>query len=88
MRSPCSVFLARQIGMERKGVTARLISNQVLLNDINRLRQDDKGAANILQARFLNQESSSAGGASKFVWNLPPTQSFLESPKNWPKSKL
>jgi len=57
-----NLFLARQIGMERQGATARLVSNQVLLNGINRLRQADEGAADILQARFLDLETAQAVG--------------------------
>lgn len=56
------LLLARQIGMERQGVTARLVSNQVLLNGINCLRKTDEGAADILQARFLDQETAQAVG--------------------------
>ncbi len=57
-----NLFLTRQIEMERDGVTARFISNQVLLNGIDRLRQGDEVAADILQSRFLNDETAQAVG--------------------------
>src|SRR3954470_13908494 len=57
-----NLFLTRQIEMEREGVTTRFISNQVLLNGIDRLRQNDEVAADILQSRFLNDKTAQAVG--------------------------
>ena len=57
-----NLFLTRQIEMEREGVTARFVSNQVLFNGIERLRQNDEIAADILQSRFLNDETAQAVG--------------------------
>ncbi len=56
------LLLARQIGMDQEGATPRRISNQVLLNGIERLRKSDEEAADILQSRFLNQETAQAVG--------------------------
>lgn len=56
------LLLTRRIGVEQQGATVRLISNQVLLNGIERLRQGNEEAANILQSRFLNQETAQAVG--------------------------
>lgn len=55
-----SLLLARQIGFDRP--TPRLASNHILLEGINRLREYDEEAADILQARFLNQETAQAVG--------------------------
>ncbi len=52
------LLLARQIEAEKKGATLRLINNQVLLNGLNRLEQDDEETADLLQRRFLNQETA------------------------------
>ncbi|MBN2117728.1 MAG: hypothetical protein JW730_14225 [Anaerolineales bacterium] len=52
------LLLARQIEGEKKGATLRLINNEVLLNGLNRLKQDDEEIADLLQRRFLNQETA------------------------------
>jgi hypothetical protein len=52
------LLLARQIEVDHRGATLRLINNQVLLNGINRLKQDDEETADLLQRRFLNQETA------------------------------
>lgn len=54
------LLLARQSGIER--ATPRLATNHILLEGINRLREGDEEAADILQARFLNQETAQAVG--------------------------
>lgn len=56
------LLLAQQIKLERAGATSRLIGNYVLLNGIEELRQSDEEAADILQSRFLNQETAQAVG--------------------------
>jgi DNA polymerase III delta prime subunit len=50
------LLLAHQIRAEREVATPRLISNQILLNGLDRLKQTDEEAADLLQRRFLNQE--------------------------------
>jgi NB-ARC domain len=53
-----NLLLARQVGVERGGAAPRLISNQVLINGLDRLKQTDAEAADLVQRRFLNQETA------------------------------
>ncbi len=52
------LLLGRQINTEREGITPRLASNQILLNGIEQMKQTDEGAADLLQRRFLDQETA------------------------------
>jgi hypothetical protein len=53
-----NLLLARQIATEREMVSLRLISNQILFNGIERLKQHNEEATDILQSRFLNRETA------------------------------
>ncbi len=53
-------LLARQLKAKREGVNAHLISNEILLSGLERLKQTDDGAANLLEWRFLNRETANA----------------------------
>ena len=57
-----NLLLVKQMRMERKGASVRMISNEILLKGIEYLRKNDKDAADILQARFLDQETAQAVG--------------------------
>jgi hypothetical protein len=61
------LLLAHQISTEREGATPRLISNQILLRGLDCLRQSDEAAADLLQRRFLNQETALEVA---YRWNL------------------
>jgi len=52
------LLLARQVGAERSSVTPRLISNQILMGGLDCLKQTDAEAADLLQRRFLNEETA------------------------------
>lgn len=52
------LLLARQMKAEREMATPRLISNQILLEGLDRLGQVDEDAADLLQRRFLNRETA------------------------------
>jgi DNA polymerase III delta prime subunit len=52
------LLLAHQIRAEREVATPRLISNQILINGLDGLRQANAEAADLLQRRFLNQETA------------------------------
>jgi DNA polymerase III delta prime subunit len=52
------LLLAQQPGVKHKRVSPRLISNQILLDGLDSLKQDDVGAADLLQRRFPNQETA------------------------------
>lgn len=51
-------LLAHQIKTEREGVTPRLLTNQILLNGLDCLKQTDKEAVDLLEQRFLNQKTA------------------------------
>jgi DNA polymerase III delta prime subunit len=52
------LLLAHQMEAEREGATPRLISNQILINGLDCLKQTDEEAADLLQRRFLNKETA------------------------------
>ncbi len=52
------LLLARHIRAEREEATPRLITNQILMNGLDRLKQSDEEAADLLQRRFLNRETA------------------------------
>ena len=52
------LFLADRIRTEREGAMPRLISNQILMNGLDRLKQTDGEATELLQRRFLNRETA------------------------------
>jgi len=62
-----NLLSTQQIGIEQDRATVRLISNQVLLNGIQRLQQSNEEAADILRSRFLNQETAQAVGFRRNV---------------------
>jgi hypothetical protein len=51
-------LLADRLRVEREGATLRLISNQVLMNGLDGLKQADEEAADLLERRFLNRETA------------------------------
>jgi hypothetical protein len=54
------LLLARQLQTGSTRAVARLITNQILLSSIERLRQIDEKAGNLLHWRFLDQETAQA----------------------------
>jgi DNA polymerase III delta prime subunit len=52
------LLLADQIRVERESATSRLISNQILMNGLDGLKQADEEAADLLNRRFLNRETA------------------------------
>lgn len=52
------LLLARQQRTEQERVTPRLIGNHILVNGLDRLKQVDEDAADLLQRRFLNRETA------------------------------
>lgn len=52
------LLLAYQIRVEREGATPRLISNEILMDGLDRMKQVDEEAADLLQRRFLNRETA------------------------------
>ena len=52
------LLLAQQIRAGQETATPRLISNQILLNGLERLKQVNDEGAELLQRRFLNQETA------------------------------
>lgn len=54
------LLLAHQIRAEREVATPRLISSQILIDGLDRLKQADEAAADLLQRRFLDQETAQA----------------------------
>jgi hypothetical protein len=52
------LILAHQAQAEQPGASPRLITNQILLSGIDCLKQSDSEAADLLQRRFLNQETA------------------------------
>jgi DNA polymerase III delta prime subunit len=60
-----SLRLAHGIRAERGAAAPRLISNQILLNGLDRLKQMDAEAADLVQRRFLSQETAQAVAYSR-----------------------
>lgn len=60
------LLLAHRLQAERQA-PPRLISNQILLNGIDHLKQTDEKTADLLQCRFLNQETAQE---VSYRWNL------------------
>lgn len=54
------LLLAQQIRAVRPTATPRLISNQILLDGLAGLKQPDEEGSDLLQRRFLNQETAQA----------------------------
>jgi len=52
------LLLAHQIQTKREIVTPRLVSNEILVEGLDRLKQADEDAADLLEHRFLNQETA------------------------------
>ena len=52
------LLLAHKLRAEREVITPRLISNEILINGLDCLKQGDAEAADLLQRRFLNQETA------------------------------
>ena len=52
------LLLADQIRAERGVTMPRLVCNQILMNGLDHLKQADAEAADLLQHRFLNQETA------------------------------
>lgn len=52
------LFLTRRIRAEREGISSRLITNQILLNGIDRQKQTDDESADLLKLRFLDLKTA------------------------------
>lgn len=52
------LLLAHDIKGKRETATSRLITNQILVDGLDSLKQTDAEAADLLQRRFLNQETA------------------------------
>ncbi len=52
------LLLAHQLQTQQEMAAPRLISNQVLLNGLDRLKQTDEAGRDLLQWRFLSQETA------------------------------
>jgi hypothetical protein len=52
------LFLARQIMTEQDTATPRLVSNQILIDGLDHLKQINAEGADLLQRRFLDQETA------------------------------
>jgi DNA polymerase III delta prime subunit len=61
------LLLAHQIKAERETATPRLISNQILLEGLDRLKETHAEGADLLQRRFLDQETALEVA---YRWNL------------------
>jgi DNA polymerase III delta prime subunit len=59
------LLLAHQMKAKREVVTPRLISNEILVNGLDRLKQADEDAANLLERRFLSRETAQAVAYSR-----------------------
>ena len=52
------LLLAQQIRDQQASASPRLVSNQILLDGLERLKKSDEGQADLLQRRFLNRETA------------------------------
>jgi DNA polymerase III delta prime subunit len=59
------LLLARQIKAEREVATPRLISNEILVDGLDCLKQTDEEAADLLEQRFLDQKTAREMGHSR-----------------------
>jgi DNA polymerase III delta prime subunit len=67
------LLLAQQLRVEREATNPRLISNQILLDGLERLKQIDAKATDLLQRRFLDQETAQE---IAHRWNWGPDMVF------------
>lgn len=69
------LLLAQQIRINQETVSNRLMSNQILLTGLERLKQINAKGAELLQRRFLDQEK-----AQKLAvrWNVSPDMIFQQ----------
>jgi hypothetical protein len=67
------LLLAHHSRAEREGITPRLVTNQVLLNGIDCLKQADHDTADLLHRRFLDQEKAFKAARH---WNISEDMVF------------
>jgi len=69
------LLLAQQIRIKQETVSPRLISNQILLAGLERLKQINARGAELLQRRFLDQEKAQKLSVR---WNISPDMIFQQ----------